>query len=68
MVYIQEDELVQSSFHDVILFLSPAVQVPILRNRQRKLVFIETPWDTFGPEPPPTFDYSQRLESAPDAD
>ncbi|KAK9811742.1 hypothetical protein WJX72_009388 [[Myrmecia] bisecta] len=28
-------------------------QVPILRNRQRKFLFLESPWDTFGPVPPP---------------
>eukprot|EP00850_Spirogloea_muscicola_P012699 SM000083S22746 [mRNA] locus=s83:186109:190246:- [translate_table: standard] len=27
-------------------------QVPVLRNRTRRLFFIESPWDTFGPEPP----------------
>lgn len=27
-------------------------QVPILRNRRRTLVVIESPWDTFGPTPP----------------
>ncbi|CAK9194348.1 unnamed protein product [Sphagnum troendelagicum] len=41
-------------------------QVPILRNRQRRLFFIESPWDTFGPEPPPTFDYKDRLEFFPE--
>lgn len=32
-------------------------EVPVLRNRSRKLFFLESPWDTFGPEPPPAFDY-----------
>lgn len=41
-------------------------QVPILRNRQRRLFFIESPWDTFGPEPPPTFDYKGGVEFVPD--
>jgi hypothetical protein len=26
--------------------------VPVLRNRQRLLGVIESPWDTFGPTPP----------------
>ncbi|PNH12254.1 hypothetical protein TSOC_000844, partial [Tetrabaena socialis] len=26
--------------------------VPILRNRQRTLLFVESPWDSFGPTPP----------------
>lgn len=30
-----------------------ALQVPILRNRQRLFLFGESPWDSFGPEPPP---------------
>lgn len=41
-------------------------QVPILRNRQRRLFFIESPWDTFGPEPPPTFNYEGGVEFVPD--
>ena len=32
-------------------------QVPVLRNRQRALVVIESPFDTFGPVPPPSNDY-----------
>jgi len=32
-------------------------QVPILRNRRRKLLLFESPWDDFGPTPPPTSDY-----------
>lgn len=34
------------------------LQVPILRNRRRKLFFIESPWDDFGPTPPPGVDYN----------
>ncbi|KAI5055060.1 hypothetical protein GOP47_0030205 [Adiantum capillus-veneris] len=41
-------------------------EVPVLRNRNRKLFFLESPWDTFGPEPPPAFDYSEKLEFVPD--
>lgn len=41
-------------------------QVPILRNRQRRLFFIESPWDTFGPEPPPTIDYKNGIDFVPD--
>ncbi|KAH7289262.1 hypothetical protein KP509_31G067000 [Ceratopteris richardii] len=41
-------------------------EVPILRNRNRKLFFLESPWDTFGPEPPPVFDYSEKLDFIPD--
>jgi hypothetical protein len=26
--------------------------VPILRNRRRALLFVESPWDDFGPVPP----------------
>lgn len=37
--------------------------VPVLRNRQRVLLFGESPWDSFGPEPPPTPDYSRDLLS-----
>jgi hypothetical protein len=32
-------------------------EVPILRNRQRALFFVESPWDSFGPVPPPVPDY-----------
>ena len=32
-------------------------EVPIIRNRQRALFFVESPLDTFGPEPPPSIDY-----------
>eukprot|EP00798_Chlamydomonas_sp_ICE-L_P016271 gene16271-22451_t len=32
--------------------------VPILRNRQRALVVIESPFDSFGPVPPSTGDYT----------
>jgi hypothetical protein len=35
--------------------------VPILRNRQQ-LLFFETPWDSFGPVPPPVPDYSKSLD------
>lgn len=35
--------------------------VPILRNRQRFLLFGESPFDSFGPVPPPTPDYSKDL-------
>lgn len=41
-------------------------EVPILRNRNRKLFFLESPWDTFGPEPPPAFDNKDGLEFVPD--
>eukprot|EP00877_Chromochloris_zofingiensis_P007600 jgi/Chrzof1/3093/Cz12g11140.t1 len=27
-------------------------EVPVLRNRSRALVFVESPWDSFGPVPP----------------
>eukprot|EP00897_Mesotaenium_endlicherianum_P006371 jgi/Mesen1/5762/ME000292S04833 len=37
-------------------------QIPILRNRQRRLGIIESPWDSFGPEAPPTYDYNDQLE------
>ncbi|GAQ84922.1 hypothetical protein KFL_002120160 [Klebsormidium nitens] len=38
-------------------------QVPILRNRVRKFYFIESPWDTFGPEPPPgSYDYDNGFD------
>eukprot|EP00850_Spirogloea_muscicola_P016200 SM000130S27087 [mRNA] locus=s130:55602:56304:- [translate_table: standard] len=42
-------------------------QVPVLRNRTRRLFFIESPWDTFGPEPPlGGVDYSsEELAAAP---
>ena len=33
------------------------LEVPILRNRKiNALVGMETPWDSFGPTPPPTMD------------
>lgn len=32
-------------------------QVPILRNRRRALLFVESPWDSFGPVPPMGSDY-----------
>jgi hypothetical protein len=35
--------------------------VPILRNRQRLFFFGESPFDSFGPVPPPTPDYSRDL-------
>lgn len=35
--------------------------VPILRNRQRLLFFGESPFDSFGPVPPPVPDYSRDL-------
>ncbi len=40
------------------------LQVPILRNRQRALFFVETPWDRFGPVPPtdPDYRYSTDLD------
>ncbi|KAK3245696.1 hypothetical protein CYMTET_44756 [Cymbomonas tetramitiformis] len=28
-------------------------EVPILRNRRRKFLLVESPWDDFGPTPPP---------------
>ena len=31
-------------------------KVPIIRNRQRALGFVESPLDRFGPEPPPSID------------
>mmetsp|Transcript_19840 Transcript_19840/g.64531 ORF Transcript_19840/g.64531 Transcript_19840/m.64531 type:complete len:245 (-) Transcript_19840:1164-1898(-) len=31
-------------------------EVPIIRNRERKLFIVETPFDNFGPEPPPDLD------------
>eukprot|EP00198_Chlamydomonas_reinhardtii_P006596 XP_001695932.1 predicted protein [Chlamydomonas reinhardtii] len=31
--------------------------VPILRNRRRALLFVESPWDSFGPVPPMGSDY-----------
>lgn len=37
-------------------------QVPILRNRQRKLFFVESPWDSFGPVPPPDLGNINRLD------
>lgn len=36
--------------------------VPILRNRRRALVVIESPFDEFGPEGPPTVDDYLREE------
>ncbi|KAG6545525.1 hypothetical protein Mapa_013127 [Marchantia paleacea] len=41
-------------------------EVPILRNRSRTLFFLESPWDSFGPEPPPTYDYKEGLEFVPE--
>ncbi|CAM6086089.1 unnamed protein product [Calypogeia fissa] len=41
-------------------------QVPVLRNRKRTFFFLESPWDTFGPEPPPSFDYKDDLEFVPE--
>ncbi|KAL2610554.1 hypothetical protein R1flu_029127 [Riccia fluitans] len=41
-------------------------QVPILRNRSRALFFLESPWDTFGPEPPPTYDFNESLDFVPE--
>lgn len=35
--------------------------VPILRNRQSLFFFGESPFDSFGPVPPPTPDYSRDL-------
>lgn len=35
--------------------------VPILRNRQRLLFFGESPFDSFGPVPPPVPDYIRDL-------
>lgn len=35
--------------------------VPILRNRQRTFFFGESPFDSFGPVPPPVPDYSKDL-------
>lgn len=35
--------------------------VPILRNRQRLFLFGESPFDSFGPVPPPVPDYSKDL-------
>ncbi|WIA14255.1 hypothetical protein OEZ85_002791 [Tetradesmus obliquus] len=36
-------------------------EVPILRNRRRALFFGESPFDDFGPTPPPGLDYSKDL-------
>ncbi len=36
--------------------------VPILRNRQRVLGVVESPWDTFGPTPPPDLGDFENLE------
>ncbi|KXZ55565.1 hypothetical protein GPECTOR_2g1114 [Gonium pectorale] len=40
-------------------------QVPILRNRQRALLFVESPWDRFGPVPPndPDLRYNADLDA-----
>lgn len=35
--------------------------VPILRNRQQLLLFGESPFDSFGPVPPPVPDYGRDL-------
>ena len=32
-------------------------EVPILRNRRRLFFVVESPWDDFGPPPPPSLDY-----------
>ena len=41
----------------------PAAQVPIIRNRSRALVVIESPWDSFGPTPPASESFGgQRFE------
>jgi hypothetical protein len=37
-------------------------EVPILRNRKRKLLLIESPWDDFGPTPPPGTDYNYNVD------
>ncbi|KAG2453936.1 hypothetical protein HYH02_002139 [Chlamydomonas schloesseri] len=37
--------------------------VPILRNRQRALLFVESPWDSFGPVPPTGPDYGTDLDA-----
>jgi hypothetical protein len=44
----------------------PCVQdeVPILRNRQRKFLLIESPWDDFGPTPPPGVDYNYSVDDS----
>jgi hypothetical protein len=36
-------------------------EVPILRNRRRALFFGESPFDEFGPTPPPGLDYNKDL-------
>lgn len=37
-------------------------EVFILRNRQRRFLVVESPWDDFGPPPPPSLDYRLDLE------
>lgn len=37
-------------------------QVPILRNRRRRFLIVESPWDDFGPPPPPSLDYRLDLD------
>jgi hypothetical protein len=37
-------------------------EVPILRNRRRALFFGESPFDDFGPTPPPGLDYLKDLD------
>jgi hypothetical protein len=40
-------------------------EVPILRNRRRALFFGESPFDEFGPTPPPGLDYTKDLNLLP---
>eukprot|EP00873_Tetraselmis_striata_P017721 jgi/Tetstr1/437985/TSEL_026615.t1 len=37
-------------------------EVFILRNRQRRFFVVESPWDDFGPPPPPSLDYNLDLD------